>query len=162
MSLHEKYSPKIHLIITGDGPYLDSMKIRLKDFPCTFTGYLEGIELASVYASSDIFVFPSTTDTFGNVVLEAQASGLPVVVSDEGGPCENVIPGKTGFVSANQHGAFCRHIEKLLDNPLKRGQMGRAARKYMEERSFGKAFLETWKQLERSTLDLAKTYTGMP
>ena len=51
-----------------------------------FTGYLTGKELATAYASADIFVFPSTTDTFGNVIIEAQASGLPVIVSDSGGP----------------------------------------------------------------------------
>ncbi|MGA7877143.1 MAG: glycosyltransferase [Desulfoferrobacter sp.] len=66
-----------------DGPY---MQEELKGTPTVFTGYLQGEDLAAIYASSDLFVFPSTTDTFGNVVLEAQASGLPVIVTDCGGP----------------------------------------------------------------------------
>ena len=71
-------------LFVGDGPYLSEMKRLLPD--ALFTGYLRGEELADAYASADFFVFPSTTDTFGNVVLEAQASGLPVIVSDVGGP----------------------------------------------------------------------------
>src|SRR5258708_12007246 len=64
-----------------------------------YTGYLKGRELATAYASSDIFVFPSTTDTFGNVVIEAQAAGLPCVVSDQGGPHELVEDGLDGLVT---------------------------------------------------------------
>ena len=140
----------LHLIITGDGPYLGEMKNRLQNFPCTFPGYLEGDDLSSVYASSDIFVFPSSTDTFGNVVLEAQASGIPVVVTDKGGPCENIISGETGFVSSDDHDGFLRHIKKLIDQPEKRRRMGLGARKYMETRSFGTAFLKAWEILEKS------------
>ena len=160
VSLYNKYGNKIHLIITGDGPYLTEMKARMENLPCTFTGYLEGDDLAGVFASSDIFVFPSTTDTFGNVVLEAQASGLPVVVSDYGGPKENIICNETGFVSANHSDAFYRHIEKLIENPSKRRKMGAAGRKYMEERAFGKAFMANWQQLEQSTLNLQYMTTG--
>jgi glycosyltransferase involved in cell wall biosynthesis len=75
------------------------MRQDMAGTPCLFTGYLEGEGLAAVFASCDLFVFPSTTDTFGNVVLEAQASGIPVIVSDSGGPHENVVPGETGFVT---------------------------------------------------------------
>ena len=74
--------PDVHMIVVGDGPYLEEMRQALVDYSCTFTGYLDGEDLAAVYASSDLFVFPSTTDTFGNVVLEAQASGIPVIVTD--------------------------------------------------------------------------------
>ncbi|MFO7965009.1 MAG: glycosyltransferase [Desulfobacterales bacterium] len=141
----------IHLIIAGDGPYLEVMKHKLEDFPCTFTGFLEGNDLASVFASSDMFVFPSTTDTFGNVVLEAQSSGIPVVVTDKGGPCENIIRNQTGFVAADNHDAFRRCIRILVKNAKKRREMGLAARKYMENRAFGKAFLENWEQIEKTT-----------
>ena len=65
----------VQLIVIGDGPYSEALAKSLPD--AVFTGYLRGAELATAYASSDIFVFPSTTDTFGNVILEAQASGLP-------------------------------------------------------------------------------------
>ena len=64
-----------------------------------FTGFLFDEELSQAYASSDISVFPSTTDTFGNVVLEAMASGVPVIVSDRGGPRETVQHGRTIFVT---------------------------------------------------------------
>jgi glycosyltransferase involved in cell wall biosynthesis len=68
----------------GHGPYSEAFAKSLPE--AFFTGYLRGNELATAYASADIFVFPSTTDTFGNVILEAQACGLPVVVSDSADP----------------------------------------------------------------------------
>ena len=84
-------------LFIGDGPYLSEMKRLLPD--ALFTGYLRGEELADAYASADFFVFPSTTDTFGNVVLEAQASGLPVIVSDVGGPRDLVQHARDGFIT---------------------------------------------------------------
>ena len=69
------------------------------------------LRFAAAYASSDIFVFPSTTDTFGNVVLEAKAAGLPCVVSDQGGPCELVQDGIDGFVTKGlDAGDFARGL----------------------------------------------------
>jgi glycosyltransferase involved in cell wall biosynthesis len=137
--------PKIHLIIVGDGPYLEEMRLLMAGLPCTFTGYLTGEELSAIYASCDIFVFPSTTDTFGNVVLEAQASGLPVIVSDQGGPHENMLSGETGLiVSGNDKDKLCSAIQTLLGDAGLQRKMGRAARRYMEERSFETAFAQTW------------------
>jgi glycosyltransferase involved in cell wall biosynthesis len=89
----------IALAVIGDGPYREEMETSLAGYPALFTGYLAGELLQHGYASADLFVFPSATDTFGNVVLEAQASGLPVIVSDEGGPRELMIDGETGVVS---------------------------------------------------------------
>jgi len=138
-----------HLVIVGDGPYLNEMKAQLRDLPCTFTGALAGEDLAKAYASADIFVFPSMTDTFGNVVLEAQASGLPVVVSDQGGPCENMLPDTTGrVVPGNDVEALAAALTDILSNPRQRQAMGRAARRYMEERSFDAAFLKTWESYQ--------------
>ena len=74
----------VELSIVGHGPYSTALAKILPE--ACYTGYLKGTELAKAYASSDIFVFPSTTDTFGNVIIEAQAAGLPVIVSDIGGP----------------------------------------------------------------------------
>jgi glycosyltransferase involved in cell wall biosynthesis len=71
---------------------------RCKDLPVAFTGLLEGEELARAYASGDAMVFPSLTDTFGNVVLEAHASGLPVIVTDLGGPAEIVRRHESGII----------------------------------------------------------------
>ena len=139
----------VHLIIVGEGPYLEEMKRELSGKPVTFTGYLSGEELAAAYASSNIFVFPSTTDTFGNVVLEAQASGIPVIVTDQGGPQENIIPLRTGFiVRGNDSESFLQSIRLLANDAKMAGRMGRSARKYMEERTFEKAFLKTWDMYE--------------
>lgn len=137
------------LTIVGDGPYLEEMKSQLRETPTVFTGYVEGDNLAKLYAASDLFVFPSTTDTFGNVVLEAQASGLPVIVTDSGGPQENLIPGKTGLVvPSDNENEFFEAITALLTSEDRRREMGINARRYMEERAFDKAFVKTWKIYE--------------
>jgi glycosyltransferase involved in cell wall biosynthesis len=134
-----------HLILVGDGPYVPEMKEELSGCPVTFTGYLEGDALCQAFASGDLFIFPSTTDTFGNVVLEAQASGLPVIVTDEGGPSENIIPGETGFVlKANNPAPFVEKVFDLMDNKILLNQMRLSAREYMEDRTFESAFLEQW------------------
>jgi glycosyltransferase involved in cell wall biosynthesis len=143
--------PDLHLVVVGDGPYLEKMREEMADTPCVFTGYLEGEDLAAVFASCDLFVFPSTTDTFGNVVLEAQASGIPVIVSDSGGPQENVIPGKTGFiVPGNDAASLQVAIEALLADPALLQRMGQAARQYVQDRSFENAFQATWEIYEQA------------
>ncbi|WP_320172488.1 glycosyltransferase [Maridesulfovibrio sp.] len=145
--------PELHLVVVGDGPYQAEMRERLAGYPVTFTGYLEGEELAQCYASSDVFVFPSATDTFGNVVLEAQASGLPVIVTDFGGPCENLIEDKTGLiVEAGNADALARAIIRISDHPELLQYMKQSARSYTEKRSFDAEFLKTWTMYE----DLSK------
>ncbi len=142
-----------HLVVVGDGPYLADMHQTLEGLPCTFTGVLKGDDLVAAYASSDVFVFPSTTDTFGNVVLEAQACGLPVIVSDQGGPCENMLPGKTGLmVAASDSDGLVAAMRTLVVDSNRRRVMGQAARRYMEERSFDAAFRKMW-DLYRSLPD---------
>jgi glycosyltransferase involved in cell wall biosynthesis len=84
------------LILAGEGPMESELRAKCPD--AIFTGALGRAEVATVFASADLFVFPSQTDTAGNVVLEAQASGIPVVVSDCGGPKENLLPGISGVV----------------------------------------------------------------
>ena len=138
-------SDKVHLTVVGDGPYADEMKGMLKEHPVTFTGYLSGEPLCRVYASADIFVFPSTTDTFGNVVLEAQASGLPVIVSDLGGPCENMLDRKTGIiVKSDDSAALLSAMQEFVTTPGLYRQMSQRAREYMENRSFENAFIQSW------------------
>jgi glycosyltransferase involved in cell wall biosynthesis len=135
----------VHLVIIGEGPYFNEMQKRLEGLPVTFTGFLGGEDLSQAYASSDIFLFPSTTDTFGNVVLEAQASGLPVVVTDEGGPKENLVPGETGFVvPASDADKFTQSILRLVDDPSLLETMKKKAREYTENRSFEDAYIELW------------------
>ncbi|MFH0729525.1 MAG: glycosyltransferase [Pseudomonadota bacterium] len=153
-SLITRYSvfnqPKASLVVVGDGPYLSEMKKQLAGYPCLFTGYVSGEPLSVIYAASDLFVFPSTTDTFGNVVLEAQASGLPVIVTDQGGPCENIEPNVTGIIiPGNDDASLMEAIDSLVQNPRELHRMGLQARRYMEKRSFEGAFVKSWELYHR-------------
>jgi glycosyltransferase involved in cell wall biosynthesis len=137
----------ISLIIVGEGPYLPEMRTVLKDLPVLFTGYLTGEDLAQAYASSDIFLFPSTIDTMGNVIIEAQASGLPVIVTDKGGPSENMMDNETGFVvpaDENMSESFMKKILNLCDDPQLMVTMRKNAREYTKKRSFENSFLNYW------------------
>ncbi len=121
-----------NLIIVGDGPYKREMEESLEGYPAYFTGFMEGDTLCKAYSSSDVFVFPSTTDTWGNVVLEAQASGLPVIVSDEGGPKELMRDGKTGFViESNNVDKFAQGMRFFIKNPSEIPGMGYYARSFI-------------------------------
>jgi len=104
------------LIIAGDGPLRRYLSSECPD--AVMTGPLGRDDVATVFASADLFVFPSETDTAGNVVLEAQASGLPVVVSDAGGPKEHMRPGLTGAVCAGRDaGTWADAIAGLCPAP---------------------------------------------
>ncbi|MHB9028123.1 MAG: glycosyltransferase [Candidatus Latescibacterota bacterium] len=92
--------PSVNLIVAGDGPDLPELKKKYEKYQrIVFTGRLGHDVLPEVYSGADLFVFPSTTDTFGMVVLEAQSCGLPAVVSDRGGPKEIIQEGRTGSVA---------------------------------------------------------------
>jgi glycosyltransferase involved in cell wall biosynthesis len=132
-------------VIVGDGPYMAEMKRLLSD--AIFTGYLGGEDLARAYASADFFVFPSTTDTFGNVILEAQASGIPVIVSDIGGPRDLVSHGVDGFVTKGQDaGDLAEAIRKLAADGDLRKSMGEAGRIRVETRDWTEAFQKFWNE----------------
>lgn len=91
--------PGLSLTIVGDGPYRQGLAARLRNrSDVHFTGVVQGDDLAGVFASADLLVFPSLTDTFGNSVVEALASGVPCIVSNQGGPCEIVVDGECGLV----------------------------------------------------------------
>jgi glycosyltransferase involved in cell wall biosynthesis len=140
-----------HLIVVGEGPYLKEMKTALTNEPVVFTGYLTGECLSHVYASSDIFVFPSSVDTFGNVVLEAQASCIPVVVTDQGGAKENIILDKTGMiVPSDNSSAMAQTLSYLLDDPDQLNMMKYHAREYAKTRSFDASFSHFWKNYGRN------------
>jgi glycosyltransferase involved in cell wall biosynthesis len=141
----------VHLVVVGDGPYLEEFRMGCSGLPVTFTGYLQGDDLDRAYASSDVFLFPSTTDTFGNVVLEAQASGLATVVTDRGGPKENVVHGQTGFVVEPNAEAFVAAVSQLDENPHMLLRMQENARAAMVGRSVEAAFLKTWELFRRDS-----------
>jgi glycosyltransferase involved in cell wall biosynthesis len=139
--------PPVRLYLVGLGPYSEALAAALPD--AVFLGYLKGEALAKAYASADVFVFPSTTDTFGNVVLEAQASGLPVIVSDVGGPKELVDDGATGIVTkAHDAEDFARAIERISRDPKLRTRMGQEARQRVIDRSWPGAFRKFWQATE--------------
>ncbi|HUL73259.1 MAG TPA: glycosyltransferase [Vicinamibacterales bacterium] len=144
--------PDCTLVIVGDGPFLTQMKNRLRHANVIFTGFLFDADLSSAYAGSDVFVFPSTTDTFGNVVLEAMASGVPVVVSDRGGPAEFVEHGVTGFVTKARNVAdVLAAIERLLDDADLRRRMSASCRAYAETCRWDRIYLEFWRGEATST-----------
>jgi phosphatidylinositol alpha 1,6-mannosyltransferase len=115
------------VVIVGDGPDRALAEQELPD--ALFLGFQGGEDLAAAYASSDIFVFPSDSESFGNVTLEAMASGLPCVCADATGSRSLVVEGETGFlVDADNADGFARAVLRLADNPDLRRRMGRAGR----------------------------------
>jgi glycosyltransferase involved in cell wall biosynthesis len=138
-----KRHPSTRLAFVGDGPYLRELRDSLPE--AVFTGYLSGGDLAKAFASADIFVFPSTTDTFGNVVLEAMASGLPAIVSDTGGPRELVKNGVTGYVTRSLDVEdFSIATERLVADPALREIMRKNARAAVQDRDWSEAFAQFW------------------
>ena len=126
-----------HLLLIGDGPL--RQKLEAKNAPrVIFAGYRYGEELAGMYASSDLFVFPSLSETFGNVVLEAMASGLPVIAYDVQGPKDIVRDRSTGaLVSEITANALAAGMREVLKNSDLRRTMGRQARLYAEQQTWG-------------------------
>lgn len=121
--------PNARLAIVGDGPDREKLERQFSRLPVTFPGYMSGAELASAYASSDVFLYASETETMGNVILEAMASGLPVVAAAAGGVRSLISPGRTGFLfppgCAKDAAALVRQLvndtelrEKLAENSL--------------------------------------------
>ena len=140
--LEEEKLP-VQMVFVGAGPYLKELERALPQ--ACFTGALYGADLAAAYASADIFLFPSTTDTYGNVVVEAHASGLPTVVSDTGGPKELVQHGVTGFITRSLDGEdFTRAVRELVTDPTLRQRQGLAARESVNDRDWERAFRTFW------------------
>lgn len=109
--------PDARWVLAGDGPARPALEQALADLPgAVFAGRLERAALRACYALADVFVFPSTTDTFGMAVLEAQAFGLPAVVADAGGPPEIVKHGRTGYaLAADDPALWVQTLRRLLD-----------------------------------------------
>jgi glycosyltransferase involved in cell wall biosynthesis len=124
------------LLLVGDGPLRGQLEARSAD-GVIFAGYRRGEDLARCYAAGDFFVFPSVTDTFGNVMLEAMASGLPVVGFDVAGPRDIVRHGETGWIVRDQTvGALSRAMVHLATMTQQRQHMGREARSFAETQSW--------------------------
>ena len=122
----EKRGLRHRSMIVGDGPARAKLEERLPN--TLFTGHLRGEALARAYASADVFLFPSDTETFGNVTLEAMASGLPTVCADAPGSNALVNDGETGFLAQPGDAAgFLEAVERLVTDPALRREMGRQA-----------------------------------
>ena len=124
-------------LIVGQGAEESWLRQHLRQ--ADFAGVLRGEALARAYANMDVFVFPSETDTFGNVVLEALASGVPAVVTNAGGPKFIVQHGQTGFVAEDEP-AFAQHMCWVMKNPGRCREMGRAARAFALSTSWDAVF----------------------
>lgn len=133
------------LVIVGDGPARQKLERELTGTRSRLLGYRFGDELARQYADGDIFVFPSATDTLGQVVMEAQASGLPALVTDRGGPQELIRNSETGIVlPASDEQAWAGAMIGLAQDFPRRQSMGRAAAAHMADRSFTGSVESFW------------------
>lgn len=144
-SIKEKYQ-NTALIITGDGPYLGKCRELFPD-DTIYTGFKKGHELAEIYASSDIFVCPSSTETFGNVILEAMASGLTVIGADAGGVGEIIMHKQNGlkFKAKDSNELTCRMQELIENNNL---------RDYIKSNGLKFAQSRTWNKIIDNLLDV--------
>ncbi len=127
--------PRLHLVLAGGGPEEDALRERLGAH-ATFLGWQYGEDLARTYASADVFMFASRTDTFGQVVIEAQASGLPVVAVAEGGPRSLIEDGETGLLVAADAQALAGALHQIVDGPLLAERLRRGALQAVRTRTW--------------------------
>jgi glycosyltransferase involved in cell wall biosynthesis/predicted metal-dependent phosphoesterase TrpH len=130
--------PRLHLLLAGGGPEEDELRERLGE-RATFLGWLEGEDLGRAYASADLFLFCSRTDTYGQVVVEAGASGLPVVAIAEGGPASLIENRHTGLLCAPDPDHVAGAVLQLASSPLLRRHLGSSAARAARERSWERA-----------------------
>ncbi len=129
--------PGTRLAIVGDGPARSELQQYFRGTPATFMGYLRDEELWSAFASADVFVFPSAMETFGLVLIEAMASGLPVVTTRVGGVDDMVQSGVNGYVfNVGDVRGMIDGVRAILSDPSKRRVMGRNARIFAETQSW--------------------------
>lgn len=139
------YDPTLALTLVGGGNYLPEIQQALSGCDAHFAGYLIGDDLANAFAAADVFVFPGPEETFGQVVLEAMASGLPVVVADRGGPATIVQHELTGFVCPTDDAtAFADRVRLLRADPALRSKMACEAQREATRRPW----LTIMRQLE--------------
>jgi glycosyltransferase involved in cell wall biosynthesis len=125
--------PDARLALVGDGPYRQQLEKIFAGTPTHFVGYLAGQDLAAAYASGDAFLFPSSTETLGLVLLEAMAAGCPVVGANRGGIPDIVSDGVNGCLyEPNQEGSLAAAVERLLGDASQRAQLRQNAREEAE------------------------------
>jgi glycosyltransferase involved in cell wall biosynthesis/predicted metal-dependent phosphoesterase TrpH len=136
--LARERNPRLQLVLAGGGPEQERLRERLGG-AATFLGWLEGTALARVYACADLFFFPSATDTFGQVILEAQASGLPVLAVAKGGPLSLIEDGVTGLLREADAPTLAAALVELACSPLLLEQLSRAALASVRQRTWERA-----------------------
>lgn len=128
-------NPNLKSIVVGDGPAMEELRDSLPD--AVYTGFLTGEELAKAYACSDIFFFPSDTEAFGNVTLEAMASGLPCIVADAVGSKSLVDHGENGYlIPVTDHDKFISALTELAESSELRLKMGESSRQKSKQYSW--------------------------
>jgi glycosyltransferase involved in cell wall biosynthesis len=129
-----------HVAFVGDGPLAAKLQQMASGLPVTFLGPLFGEDLAAAYASADIFVFPSSTETLGLVAMEAMAAGLPVVGARRGGLLDTVVDGETGLLfEPNDIEELVRSLNFLLSHPTERDAMALSSRQRAQSWSWAAA-----------------------
>jgi glycosyltransferase involved in cell wall biosynthesis len=154
--LLEQGIPNFRFLIIGQGDEQQWLRDRMPQ--ADFAGVLRGEALAQAYASMDLFIFPSHTDTFGNVVLEALASGVPAIVTPDGGPRYIVEEGATGHIVPDDQ--FTQSIAALINDPTRHAEMRQAARAYALAASWDSVFegvYAGYQQVLPNLQELAKT-----
>jgi glycosyltransferase involved in cell wall biosynthesis/predicted metal-dependent phosphoesterase TrpH len=141
--------PRIQLVLAGGGPEEEHLRERLGR-RATFLGWLDRQALAEAYATADLFCFPSRTDTYGQAVLEAQASGLPVIAVAEGGPLDLIDDGRTGLLFPPDPQALANALLELANAPARRDELGNAAAAVARRRTWRVAFAELAAGYERA------------
>jgi glycosyltransferase involved in cell wall biosynthesis len=138
-NLLKEHRNDFSLVIAGDGPARKELESLMPK--AIFLGHIEGLELSTAYASSDIFLFPSVTETFGNVTVEAMASGLVPIVALAGGSKELVKEGENGFL-AQPHNVsdFYKKVSLLLDNQRLRERMQKTGLSFVRGYAWEKVF----------------------
>jgi glycosyltransferase involved in cell wall biosynthesis len=139
LDLHDaaRRLPGVRFALVGDGPRRDELERRYVDVPAVFTGFLRGVPLAEAFASADVFAFPSISESFGQVVLQAMASGVPPIVVRGTAPAEFVADGRMGLhVPPEDPEALATAVRSLLDDPERRARLGAEARLEAEQHSW--------------------------
>ncbi|MBC7870709.1 MAG: glycosyltransferase, partial [Chitinophagaceae bacterium] len=126
--------PGVALTIIGDGSQRDELESLFAGTNTHFTGYLLGDELPAACASADVFLFTGPNETFGQVIQEAMASGLPTLVTNKGAVHDLVVEGESGFICQENTTAFADAVRHLRDNPDLRQKMATIARHIAESR----------------------------
>ena len=128
---------RLRLVLAGGGPEQGHLRERLGD-TADFLGWLDGDDLARAYADADVFAFPSSTDTYGQVVVEAQASGVPVVAVRAGGPADLIEEGRSGLLCEPSADELAAKILRLAECETLRERLAAGGVAAARERSWAR------------------------